>query len=359
MEHAASAVPYRFPSSSVTTFLSGCVKAGWNEGYSIGDEAYEVFREGKVATISENSLNRTGGEERSRATSPGLTLCSSARVALPAICSRSTLFTSVRTMKERSASTTTNLQDEKAFPSFRECPHENDIPYTYYRGREDGVYAPIRHWCFLGEITEKMVFNRLCLWVKDRRGSEVPANFHLDPPHIGRVFTPGMSNFPVHRNVPKSLTDKGNTIAILYAQQHNFMDGSIGFRIEDADLVQFFPCTLERLLALGDCISSNLSQSDGVPACKKCNTKTGARQRCSGCHVTWYCGKDCQVGDWSESQEGLQIAESSCGAGEAGLGALPRILLVSTSKAKGVDQRVTVRLPERMGCRRTDWSSKS
>ncbi|KAH9040410.1 hypothetical protein EDB85DRAFT_1858851 [Lactarius pseudohatsudake] len=210
-------------------------------------------------------------------------------------------------MKERSASTTTNLRDEKAFPSFRECPHENDIPYTYYRGREDGVYAPIRHWCFLGEITEKMVFNRLCLWVKDRRGSEVPANFHLDPPHIGRVFTPGMSNFPAHRNVPKSLTDKGNTIAILYAQQHNFMDGSVGFRIEDADLVQFFPCTLERLLALGDRVSSNLSQSDGVPACKKCNTKTGARQRCSGCHVTWYCGKDCQVGDWSEHKKDCKL----------------------------------------------------
>ena len=165
--------------------------------------------------------------------------------ARPSLRLRPALFTSIRTMQKDSAPTSTNLRDEKAFPSFEECPHENDIPYVYYREREPGLYAPIRHWCFLGEITDILVFNRLCLWVKDRRGDTVPANFHLDPPQIGRVFTPGMSNFPVHRNVPKSLTDKGNTIAILYGQQHNFMDGSIGFRIEDADFVQVRPILSE------------------------------------------------------------------------------------------------------------------
>ncbi len=151
-------------------------------------------------------------------------------------------------MKERSTPTSTGLRDEKAFPSFRECPHENGIPYAYYRESEAGVYAPIRHWCFLGEITDRMVFNRLCLTVKDRRGDEVPANFHLEPPQFGRVFTPGMSNFPVHRNVPEALTNKGNTIAILYAQQHDFVDGFVGFRIEEADLVQVRPILLERNL---------------------------------------------------------------------------------------------------------------
>ena len=141
-------------------------------------------------------------------------------------------------MSESSGPTSTKLQDKQAFPSFEECPHENDVPYTYYREREDGVYSPIRHWCFLGEITHRMVFNRLCLTVKDKRGDEVPANFHLNPPEFMRMFTPGMSNFPVHPNIPKSLTEEGNTIAILYAQQHNFMDGSIGFRIENGAQVQ-------------------------------------------------------------------------------------------------------------------------
>jgi hypothetical protein len=198
-------------------------------------------------------------------------------------------------MNESLTPTSTNIQDEEAFPSFEDCPHENDIPFTYYRER-GGVYYPIRHWCFLGEITYRLVFNRLCLTVKDRKGEELPANFHLDS-RGPRMFTPGMSNFPEHPNIPQSLTEEGNTIAILYPEQHNFMDGTIGFRIEDATRVQFFPCTLERLLALGDRILTSVSQSDGARTCYKCNTT--ATQRCSGCRVTWYCGKDCQVGDWS------------------------------------------------------------
>ena len=134
----------------------------------------------------------------------------------------------------------TSLQDGLAFPSFEECPHRDGVPYTYYRNNEDGVYSPIRHWCFLGEITHRLVFHRLCLTVKDRRGQEVSANFHLDSDGASmfRTFTPGMSNFPNHPNIPESLTEKGNTIAILYAQRHNFMDGSIGFRIEEAGFVQ-------------------------------------------------------------------------------------------------------------------------
>jgi hypothetical protein len=150
-------------------------------------------------------------------------------------------------MNESLAPTSTNLQDKQAFPSFEDCPHENDVPYTYYRER-GGVYRPIRHWCFLGEITYKLLFNRLCLTVKDKRGEEVPANFHLEPYKFGRVFTPGMSNFPVHPNIPESLTEEGNTIAILYAQQHNFMDGTIGFRIENANQVHVRPIPLNGVL---------------------------------------------------------------------------------------------------------------
>jgi len=181
--------------------------------------------------------------------------------------------------------TSTNLQDEQAFRSFSECPHFD---------REDGVYGPLRHWCYLGEITERVVFTRLCLTVKDKKGDKVIVSFYLDSDK------PGIFNFPVHRNVPEPLTNRGNTIAILYAQQHNFLDGSIGFRIEDAEKVQFFPCTLGRLLALGDRILSSATQPDGVPACYRCKTTAGARQRCSGCRVSWYCNKDCQEGDWSD-----------------------------------------------------------
>jgi hypothetical protein len=143
----------------------------------------------------------------------------------------------------------TSLQDKQAFPPYTECPHENPLFDTYYyHERPDGVYAPTRHWCFLGEITSRMVFNRLCLRVKDDKGEEVSANFHLNSPEGGfRVFEPGMSNFPLHHNVPEALVKEGNTIAILYAQRHLFMDGSIGFRIEDADLVQVNAISWEKL----------------------------------------------------------------------------------------------------------------
>jgi hypothetical protein len=109
---------------------------------------------------------------------------------------------------------------------------------------------------------------------------------------------------------------------------------------------------------------TSVSQSDGFRTCYKCNT--AATQRCSSCHVTWYCGKVSAVNDmplgtsyskadtyfshvglpgkrlvkrWS--QEGMQIAGPSRDADEAGLEELPRILQLSTSKR--VDPRVTVR----------------
>lgn len=144
-------------------------------------------------------------------------------------------------MNESLTPTSTNIQDEEAFPSFEDCPHENDIPFTYYRER-GGVYYPIRHWCFLGEITHRLVFNRLCLTVKDRTGKTITVSFYLNPHTLGEM--------PVHPNIPKALTKKGNTIAILYPEQHNFMDGTIGFRIEDATRVQVRPIPLDGILLL-------------------------------------------------------------------------------------------------------------
>ena len=136
-------------------------------------------------------------------------------------------------MTERLAPTCTNLQDEQAFPSFSQCPHEDESPYDYYRDREDGVFPPTRHWCYLGEITERVHITHLRLTVKDRKGDDVITAFYLD--QASQLESP---TSPVHPNVPMSLTNKGNTIAILYAQRHDFLDRTVGFRIEDADQVQ-------------------------------------------------------------------------------------------------------------------------
>ena len=141
----------------------------------------------------------------------------------------------------------TDLKDEETFPSYRDCPDEEENPC---REREGGGYVAVRHWCFLGEITEIVVLTRLCLMVKDRTGKVITVSFYLDSQESGELFksfTPGMSNFPVHPNIPKSLIKKGNTIAILYAQQHEFADGSIGFRIENGAHVQVGPILLGKI----------------------------------------------------------------------------------------------------------------
>ena len=130
----------------------------------------------------------------------------------------------------------TDLNDEEAFPRFLDCPYDNEIR-DHYRELEDGSHVPIRHWCFLGEITHCSAFmSRLCLRVKDRTGKEITVAFYLNQHAHGEV-----PDFPVHHNIPRALTKKGNTIAILYPIQHDFVDGSIGFRIENADRVQVGP----------------------------------------------------------------------------------------------------------------------
>ena len=61
-------------------------------------------------------------------------------------------------------------------------------------------------------------------------------------------FAPELLNSLVQRTVPKSLSETGNTIAILYAMRHDFEDGSVGFRIEHSDQVQVGPILLEENL---------------------------------------------------------------------------------------------------------------
>lgn len=101
--------------------------------------------------------------------------------------------------------TGSSLRDEETFPPYPELPGDHNL------------ISASRHWCFLGEIITYNFFSRLVLHVHDRAGRSLLIAFYTDD--AGTLMGDSCK--------------AGHTIAVLYAQQHNFLDGSVGVRIED------------------------------------------------------------------------------------------------------------------------------
>lgn len=138
-----------------------------------------------------------------------------------------------------------NLRNRNTFPSFHALPSEGDL-----------FEHPRRHWCFLSEIKDLSWFVRLRLDVRDHAGVSVPVFFY-SPDRGGAIVED---------------VKKGYTLAVFYAEQHQFMDGQLGLRVDDETSVkvcttgsicfkvliglgyQVIPCSLEELRAAGDAI---------------------------------------------------------------------------------------------------------
>ncbi|PCH45113.1 hypothetical protein WOLCODRAFT_165610 [Wolfiporia cocos MD-104 SS10] len=170
------------------------------------------------------------------------------------------------------------LRDRLTFPAFGDCPHERSVDIRYMEEDEDGFGSTLaRHWCFLGEIVQSATVARLLLDVRDVAGRVVRAAFYdtdLGEPFAQRV-------------------KKGHTLALLYPQQHHFMDGSKGFRIEELREVTIIPCSLVSLLAASDMLQ-RLPSTCWADGCEKETELTA----CSGCHKAKYCGKEHQEIGW-------------------------------------------------------------
>lgn len=110
-----------------------------------------------------------------------------------------------------------DLRDRATFPSLDGCPGEYDFDYRYYEIADDNVLRPTRHWCFLGEIVAIMAFTRLMVDVRDFNGEIARIACYDDD--RGRSFV--------------SKCKEGYTVGVLYGNQHNFLDFSVGFRVED------------------------------------------------------------------------------------------------------------------------------
>ena len=132
----------------------------------------------------------------------------------------------------------TSLLYPLAFPPFLLCLQEYRFSSTYY-----SQPPPIRHWCFLGKIESISGIGHLCLDVRDREGTPTHIYFYLNrlsPSVVEVVMTLGPRHritYPNHPNCLQHLIQKGNTIAVLYAQQHTWREPLMGIWIEDRDTV--------------------------------------------------------------------------------------------------------------------------
>ncbi|TKX18743.1 SET domain-containing protein 12 [Elsinoe australis] len=110
-----------------------------------------------------------------------------------------------------------DLRSEVAFPSFKNLPSDSGIDMRYF-GTSDGFnYGPVKHWCFLGEIIDVQTFLRLRLVVKDKTNQRLIIAFHTDERGGELDLT---------------LLQKGYTVAVLYAENHGFLDMTEGIRHE-------------------------------------------------------------------------------------------------------------------------------
>jgi hypothetical protein len=170
------------------------------------------------------------------------------------------------------------LRNDITFPAFSDLPNENDVDSTYY---DEVPYrsSPRRHWCFLGEIVDSYGLCRVLLRVKDKEGQIVTIGLYTDD--RGQALAPHMK--------------EGHTVAVLYGEQHGFMDMTVGIRVEEPSVIRIIPCSLEQLLKASDDVAArNLSgQSRCCGSCgKEENTSDNKHLRlCSRCKQASYCGE--------------------------------------------------------------------
>ncbi|KAJ4269774.1 hypothetical protein NW762_001442 [Fusarium torreyae] len=172
----------------------------------------------------------------------------------------------------------TDLRNELDFPCFEDLPP----------GRVLGIdpFQPNEHWAFLGEIVHIDALWRVRLTVKDKAGHRLPIAFYTDD--RGREIAPSMLRV-------------GYTVAILYPEQHGFLDSSVGIRHEDQKLLKVFPVSLDNLMLLSDKMQVYAMLADGKRTCHGCNKDSASLMKCAKCDFFWYCDKDCQTRGWVEN----------------------------------------------------------
>jgi hypothetical protein len=162
-------------------------------------------------------------------------------------------------------------------------PKEDKLDEEFYAQSKDGSRFPRRHWCFLAQVvsTEKSDLSRI--FAMDGKGKD-----------IGIAFSTNDESFD------SASVQPGNTIAILYAHQHQFPDLTLGIRLETLSTVKIIPATLHDLRKLSQRIGKYFPAFDGMRICHGCENPGLRWMKCARCTRFWYCSKDCQIKGWQE-----------------------------------------------------------
>ncbi|KAG6089727.1 hypothetical protein E4U30_008316 [Claviceps sp. LM220 group G6] len=165
------------------------------------------------------------------------------------------------------------------FSGFDDLPYKEDIG-------TNGSFKK-RHWCFLGQIREPLLVIPLDLQVMDVRGKKLRVHLYTEKNGV--------------KESPPKDAQLGYTVAVLDATKHDFEFGPPGIRLEDARMIKCFPLPLAKILALVKEVRqfSKPTHND----CRNCDgcgnsAAVASMKRCSGCLLSWYCNKDCQMVGW-------------------------------------------------------------
>lgn len=201
------------------------------------------------------------------------------------------------------------LQNSFHFPSFSDLPHENDVQEGYWKCDCNGVFVPACTWFFMAEITNdeysQIPFLRNQVRVKDRDGrEEIPIYFYPEE---------GYFDF--------KMLKKGYTLLVANGQKHNFLDLSVGLRIEVLDTVTVAPCSMDDLINLSktyhDCkdkmcwtcgrggreeVATKVPERAAAVEGTACSSKEELK-KCGACKMARYCSKECQTKHWKEGHK--------------------------------------------------------
>ncbi|RJE26365.1 hypothetical protein PHISCL_01338 [Aspergillus sclerotialis] len=110
-----------------------------------------------------------------------------------------------------------SLRNERPFPKFLDLPGDFDVDRRYLRFKSATMLEPRRHWCLFAEVIQSQKIVRLVISAFDKTGQLITV----------ALYTPDRGKKLV------KVVKPGCTLAILYARQHFFLDGSVGVRVEN------------------------------------------------------------------------------------------------------------------------------